>query len=150
MSEPISPQLAELSLLSKAELIARFRRVFRTTPTQRASRHLLALMLAHHLQEKTFGGLSTTTRRQLLRIVQASERDEPIAPSRQNRLKLGTRLIRTWKGQAHPVRVVERGFEYKGKRYASLSEIARLITGTRWSGPAFFGLRAAKTEAKAS
>ena len=66
------------------------------------------------------------------------------------RVKLGTRLVRTWKGQAHPVRVVERGFEYKGKRYASLSEIARLITGTRWSGPAFFGLKAAKTEAEAS
>ena len=107
-------------------------------------------MLAHHLQEKTFGGLPTTTRSQLLRIAQASERDEAVAPSRQYRLKLGTRLVRTWKGEAHPVRVVERGFEYKGKRYASLSEIARLITGTRWSGPAFFGLRAAKTEAEAS
>ena len=150
MSKPISSLLAELSLLSKAELIARFHRVFRTTPTHRASRHLLALMLAHHLQENIFGGLSTTTRSQLLRIAQASERDEAVAPSRRTRVKLGTRLVRTWKGQAHPVRVVERGFEYKGKRYASLSEIARLITGTRWSGPAFFGLRAAKAEAEAS
>jgi hypothetical protein len=57
------------------------------------------------------------------------------------RIKPGTRLIRQWDGQTHQVTVAEEGFEYKGERYKSLSEIARLITGTRWSGPLFFGLK---------
>ena len=98
MFKPLSPQFVESSVLLKAELIIRCHRVFRTTPTQRASRHLLTLMRAHHVQEKTFGGLTTTTGSQLLRIVQASECDEAFAPTRQHRLQLGTRLDRTWKG----------------------------------------------------
>jgi hypothetical protein len=56
-------------------------------------------------------------------------------------IKAGTRLIRDWRGQAHRVTVLENGYEYAGKRYSSLSQIARLITGTRWSGPLFFGLK---------
>lgn len=57
------------------------------------------------------------------------------------RIKPGTRLIRQWEGQTHHVTVGEAGFEYNGERYKSLSVIARLITGTRWSGPLFFGLK---------
>ena len=56
-------------------------------------------------------------------------------------IKPGTRLIRQWDGETHHVTVCEQGFEYKSERYRSLSEIARLITGTRWSGPLFFGLK---------
>jgi hypothetical protein len=56
-------------------------------------------------------------------------------------IKPGTRLVRQWKEQVHVVEVETEGFEYRGVRYESLSEIARLITGTRWSGPLFFGLK---------
>jgi len=56
-------------------------------------------------------------------------------------IKPGTRLVRQWRGQVHVVNVEEKDFEYKGALYQSLSEIARLITGTRWSGPLFFGLK---------
>ncbi|MCI0431136.1 MAG: DUF2924 domain-containing protein [Rhodospirillales bacterium] len=61
----------------------------------------------------------------------------PVAP----RLKPGTRLLWRWGGETHQVTVLEQGFEYRGTTYGSLSEIARAITGSRWSGPAFFGLR---------
>jgi hypothetical protein len=60
------------------------------------------------------------------------------------RIKPGAILVRQWKGQSHRVTVLEDGFAYQGKPYESLSEIARLITGTRWNGPKFFGLRATK------
>lgn len=150
MAEPLSRKLDKLAKLSKTELIAQFCRVFHTTPTQRASRSLLALMLAYRLQEEAHGGLSPVTRKQLQRLVQARSRGEALASPRPWRVKPGTRLVRTWKGQAHSVEALERGFEYQGKHYANLSEIARVITGTRWSGPAFFGLRGSKAEADIS
>ncbi|HEV2464484.1 MAG TPA: DUF2924 domain-containing protein, partial [Acidobacteriaceae bacterium] len=59
----------------------------------------------------------------------------------QFRIKPGTRLIRQWQGETHHVTVCDQGFEYNGQKYSSLSEIARLITGTRWSGPLFFGIK---------
>ena len=60
------------------------------------------------------------------------------------RLKPGTRLVREWRGEIHQVTVLDDGLEYRGSHYDSLSEIARSITGTRWSGPLFFGLRRAR------
>ncbi len=66
-----------------------------------------------------------------------------LARSARPRLGLGTRLIREWRGEVHQVTVGEDGFDYRGMRYGSLSQIARQITGTRWSGPLFFGLRKA-------
>jgi hypothetical protein len=59
-------------------------------------------------------------------------------------LRLGARLIRTWKGTTHEITVVERGFAYRGRRYRSLTEIAQAITGAHWSGPRFFGLKTAR------
>jgi Protein of unknown function (DUF2924) len=61
------------------------------------------------------------------------------------RPKAGTRIVREWQGRLHEVSVLENGFEYGGRTYRSLSEIAREITGTRWSGPAFFGMRKRET-----
>jgi hypothetical protein len=68
-------------------------------------------------------------------------RDPKTALSVPLRIKPGTRLIRAWRGERHQVTVLEHGFEYRGERHVSLSAIARAITGTRWSGPAFFGLK---------
>ena len=62
-------------------------------------------------------------------------------PSSGSTYKVGTRLVRSWKGELHEVTVLEQGFEHRGQRFNNLSVIAREITGTRWSGPAFFGLR---------
>jgi hypothetical protein len=63
-------------------------------------------------------------------------------------LKPGTRLVRQWRDQVHLVNVEADGYEYQGARYQSLSEIARLITGTRWSGPLFFGIKIEQSSSK--
>jgi hypothetical protein len=85
-----------------------------------------------------FGGLVPPTRRLLERVV------GDLSPRRgriTRKAAPGTLLIREWRGKAHQVTVHDDGIVYRGKRYGSLSEVARLITGTRWSGPLFFGLR---------
>jgi len=99
-------------------------------------------MLAYKLQERVYGGLRPETKRRLRELASSFEKDPKKASIRLAALtKPGTRLIRQWDGETHQVTVCEHGFEYKGERYRSLSQIARLITGTRWSGPLFFGLK---------
>jgi hypothetical protein len=89
--------------------------------------------VAYKMQERELGGLSAMTRR-LLSVEDAR------AP-RHRVIRTGTVLIREWHGVAHQVTVGEGGVLYRGARYRSLSEVARLITGARWSGPRFFGLK---------
>lgn len=96
---------------------------------------------AYRIQENAFGGLSTMTRRRLKQIAISLENGNDNLKGGQRPIKPGTRLIREWQGKTHTVSVLETGFEFQGSRYRSLSEIARLITGARWSGPLFFGLR---------
>jgi hypothetical protein len=93
------------------------------------------------MQEEAYGGLSPATRRRLAELARKFETNPNAELSGAPRIKPGTRLIRDWRGQSNRVTVLEKGYEYAGKRYSSLSQIARLITGTRWSGPLFFGLR---------
>jgi hypothetical protein len=98
-------------------------------------------MLAYRIQERAYGGLSPVTRKRLHQLARRLEADPNAKLCGEVRIKPGTRLIRDWRGQPHCVTVLENGYEYAGKRYPTLSQIARLITGTRWSGPLFFGLR---------
>jgi hypothetical protein len=100
-------------------------------------------MLAYRLQEVAYGGLSATTRKRLRALADEIDSNRPRPQRSAVRLKAGTRLIREWNGHTHVVSVLEKGVEYRGKHYGSLSEVARAITGTRWSGPAFFGLKTA-------
>jgi hypothetical protein len=97
--------------------------------------------VAFKLQERAYGGLSPAVRRALMgreTIVPAKSQPPEVRP--------GTVLLREWQGKTHRVEVIEDGAVYRGRRYRSLSEVAREITGSRWSGPRFFGL---KTHAKA-
>ena len=87
------------------------------------------------------GGLTSETLRQLRRLVQQLERSGELDLERQVTLKAGTRLVREWNGRTIHVAVEDDGFVYDGAKYPSLSHVARTITGTRWSGPRFFGLR---------
>jgi hypothetical protein len=99
------------------------------------------------MQEKVLGGLKPATRRLLERVVgdARTRKQTKVIPMR----KVGpnTILIREWGGTRHEVTVVENGVMFRGKRYRSLSHVARLITGSQWSGPLFFGLRAPAKEA---
>lgn len=137
----VAEQLKMLTRSKVADLKRLWTAQFGNPPRFRAQRNLLVLILAYRLQEKAYGGLSQVTRKRLRALEGAigngGMKHSRAAPP----VKPGTRLIREWRGQTHVVSVLDKGAEYRGKRYGSLSEIARAITGTRWSGPAFFGLK---------
>jgi hypothetical protein len=92
--------------------------------------------VAYKMQERVYGGLSTSTRRAL------ADKGPSATTLPPHEARPGTVLLREWHGVTHQVTVVEGGVLYRGKRHRSLSEVARLITGSRWSGPTFFGLKA--------
>ena len=144
MSIALEDEIASLPALSKAELLTKWRERLKQAPPSHLNKPILVPLLAYRLQEQAFGGLKPAYKRRLRELAESFERNPnppPRTVSSSARIKPGTRLIRQWDGQTHQVTVAEGGFEYKGERYKSLSEIARLITGTRWSGPLFFGLR---------
>lgn len=101
---------------------------------------MLILGIAWKIQEQAYGGLSATDRRRLHDLASTLARDGDIPRDRVVGLKPGARLVRGWGGQHHVVNILDQGFEWQGKTWASLSAIARAITGARWSGPRFFGL----------
>jgi hypothetical protein len=144
VSIALEDEIASLPALSKAELLTRWRERLKQPPPSHLNKPILVPLLAYRLQEQAFGGLKPAYKRRLRELADSFERNPnqpPKTVSSAARIKPGTRLIRQWDGQTHQVTVAEEGFEYKGERYKSLSEIARLITGTRWSGPLFFGLK---------
>jgi hypothetical protein len=108
-----------------------------------ASRDVLRHLIAWRVQARVHGGFDPETARRLKQLMADHAAQRPLAIRLRARLSPGTILSRDWKGRIHKVTVEVRGFSYDGKHYASLSEIARLITGTRWSGPRLFGLDAA-------
>lgn len=107
-------------------------------PPRCQSGRALRMMLAWHLQEQRSGGYSNDCRRLLKEAMQGTTTRSGPPP----RLQRGALLTREWKGSVHRVQVLDKGFAFEGKIYRSLSEIARRITGTRWSGPRFFGVEA--------
>jgi len=103
---------------------------------------LLIRALGYRLQEKAIGGLKPSIRRLLERWGRNGSGRGPLAEPARTRLKAGTVLVREWHGVNNRVTVLDDGFDFDGERFRSLSEIARKITGVRWSGPLFFGLSA--------
>src|ERR1019366_4895586 len=97
--------------------------------------------IAYRLQERALGGLKPSTQRVLDRIGAGRCSEAALEPIPKRRPGAGTVLIREWRGVSHRVTVLDHDVVYRGRRYKSLSEVARAITGTRWSGPLFFGLK---------
>jgi hypothetical protein len=145
MSRTIAEKLAELQGLDSPSLRARWTEAFGRPTPKHMSRDLLLRSLAYRVQEQVLGGLRPATRRRLARAADeiAAGRTPTATP---RTIKPGTRLIREWQGVTHEVIVLETGVQYQGKTWASLSAVAREITGTRWSGPLFFGLRGRSNE----
>jgi hypothetical protein len=139
----LDERLAALGGLSLDHLRRAWWRLHRAAPPVRLSRDLLLRSIAHRLQEDALGGLLPTAKRRLARLARSREGEgEPAPAPAAVRLKHGTTLVREWHGRTHTVLVLaEGGFEHEGRRYASLTRLARAITGARWSGPRFFGLR---------
>ena len=132
--------------LSTAELRTEWERLHGAPPSTRLSPDMLRRGIGHKLQEAALGGLSTVLRRRLASLAGSTNGDDSsagvgLAVASPPRLKPGATLLRDWHGQTHTVLVREGGFDYAGRRYSSLTEIARVITGTHWSGPRFFGLQ---------
>lgn len=145
MSESLEREIAALPKMNIHELRTRWRSRLKEPPPVHIRKQLMVPLLAYKLQEQTYGGLKPEIRRQIEKLGAAYRRDPKAKTSAltvgQQRIKPGTRLLRQWNGKTHQVMIVEGGFEYEGECYKSLSVIARKITGTRWSGPLFFGLK---------
>jgi hypothetical protein len=131
--------LGALEKLDASGLRAEWRRLYRGQPA-RLSRDLLVRGIAYRLQELSFGGMSKATRRKLATFAKELEAGGRLAVPTSPQLRPGARLVREWRGRTHAVAVLEDGFAYAGKTYASLTQIAQAITGAHWSGPRFFGL----------
>jgi hypothetical protein len=140
--EHMARELALMAQSPIAVLRARWRGEFGSDPPPAFGPDLLRRSLAHKLQEDAYGKLLPATQRELDRLVATLEKSPTARLVPPRRIKPGSELVRDWKGKSHRVTVLARGFEYEARHYESLSEIARLITGTRWNGPRFFGLRA--------
>lgn len=129
----VDDQLAALATLSPAQLRDQWRSLT-GGPAPRISPSMLRLALAYELQAKVHGGLSRATRQRLDQLERGLTRTEAAQP--------GMRLVREWGGKAHVVTIGEdRVIRWNEREWRSLSEVARAISGTRWSGPAFFGLK---------
>ncbi len=145
MSKSVLAQIGALKSMPAAALKARWRELFDTDPPP-YNRRFLESRLAYRIQELAFGGLKPETIERLAALAEEldgkaikrarSALDRPIA---------GTRLVREWQGIEHSVTVRDDGYEYQRRPYKSLSAIARLITGTRWNGWIFFGLKNQRT-----
>ena len=140
-SQTLDDRLTAITGLDTAGLRAAWEDQFGRPPPMSLSRRLLELAAAYHVHAKLYGGLKRAVRRWLLQAgTPAGAADRPPRKKRSGPLAPGTRLVREWQGRPHTVEVAESGFLYAGRRYRSLSAIARTITGARWSGPRFFGL----------
>jgi hypothetical protein len=143
----LAAQLDRLRELSPAELREQWRTLFGAAPPPKLRSSLLLQAIAYWLQERALGGLKPATLRLLERIADdAATRREVSTPPEKLRVSAGTVLIREWHGTQHQVTVLKEGFLYRARRFRSLSEIARAITGSRWSGPLFFGLKSSGRE----
>jgi hypothetical protein len=134
----VEDELDRLAVMPIAQLRVRYREVFRTDPPKAFGPDLLRRSIAHRIQEKAYGGLSRSAQRLLDQMMKAyvAKPNGKIALPR--RIKPGSVLVREWKGKSHRVMVLAEGFAYDGETYTNLSEIAVLITGTKWNGPRFF------------
>jgi hypothetical protein len=146
---PANPEVeAELERLPATpivELRRRYRELFKNEPPKAFGPDLLRRSIAHRIQERAYGGLSASTRRLLDQLAKAATAKPDARLELPRRIKPGSELVRTWNRQTYRVTVLEKGFAYDGKTFAGLSEIATSITGTKWNGPRFFGLRATES-----
>ena len=141
MTDPIPARLAALKTASTTNLKAQWRDLFDAEPPP-FNRQYLVSRLAYRIQELAYGGLKPETVRRLEKLGEQVDGKGVSRRKRQDRMPMaGTRLVREWQGVEHTVTVTGDGFDWQGRPYRSLSAIARAITGTRWNGPLFFGLR---------
>jgi hypothetical protein len=132
----LAGELARLKSQSRLKLMAEWKKVWGSEAPFNISQNLLLLAFAYRLQEQLYGGLKPHVKAKLRQIAGGHTKIQPVP-----QIKSGTRLLREWRGSTHEVLVLCDGVQYRGEKYRSLSEVAKVITGSKWSGPVFFGLR---------
>jgi hypothetical protein len=137
--DELARQLASLPELSRDALKQLWQELFGRVSPHKLGRKMIMLAIAYKLQERAIGGLKPSVARQFARAAESVTAGKPLAAP--TIVKPGTRLLREWQGTTHEVIVLDNGVRYQGKTWRSLSEVARDITGARWSGPRFFGLK---------
>ena len=142
----VENEIEHLRSLDLKVLRARWQSVFQRRAPAHLTRHLLFAIIAYRLQADRFGDLDHPTKQVLDRTV--GKEEEPAMSARlasfdrkRKELTPGTVLVREWDRQSHRVMVMADGFTWNGQTYESLSKVAFAITGTKWNGPRFFGLR---------
>lgn len=138
MNADLERQIDQIPRLDRKALQNLWLDLFGTKPHPKLRCELLIPILIYRAQEKALGGITPSTERRLKSVADQVKtgkcRPSPINP------QIGTRLVREWQGKIHEVSTIKTGL-YNGRQFRSLSQVARTITGTRWSGPAFFGLK---------
>lgn len=128
----VEVEIASLRDLGRAALESRWKALYRSAAPASFTPDLLRRFIAFRMQERALGGLARDLRDRLA--------PEPRSPRVSRRLRPGNRLVRRWRGRTYVVEATAEGLRFEDETFASLSQIARRITGTRWSGPRFFGL----------
>jgi hypothetical protein len=144
----IEAELDRLPNTPIAQLRDRYRELFRAEPPKAFGPDLLGRSIAHRIQERAYGGLAREHQRLLDRLVKAAQAKPNGRLELPRRIKPGSELVRTWNRRTCRVVVMEKGFAWEGRTYSSLSEIAFAITGTKWNGPRFFGLRSSSSRSE--
>jgi hypothetical protein len=134
LSTGATREISGLANLPRDALVERWEGLFSKEPAKRLTKDFLVRGIAYEIQAGALGGFTDGEKREILALASGQR------PANLPKSKTGMRLYRTWRGVTHEVLVLECGYSWKDKRYESLSEVARAITGTRWSGPRFFGV----------
>lgn len=148
MQNNLSEEFDALVSMKPPELRARWRKVYRSVAPD-IGPDLMRRGIAYRIQERRQGSLASSTRRDIERLIKRLGKGEGELATDAPSLKTGTRLARSWRGKMHHVLVLDKGYEFDGRRYQSLSQIAEDITGAHWSGPRFFGLVTRRKQATA-
>jgi hypothetical protein len=144
--DDLAREVGSLSTLGSKALKDKWRTLYGVESPRQISRPLMLRALAYRIQEKSFGGLKPATRRLLMQYPDDGAAGAALAAAPSRTVKPCAVLVREWRGISHQVSVLEKGFCFRGRHYRSRSEVAREITGTRWSGPLFFGLKVSQEE----
>jgi hypothetical protein len=139
--EAVDRLLTQLPAMDRKALLKIWRDLFDRIPSPALHRGTLIPILAYRIQEKAFGGLRESTLKRLHELAKDYADCKRSAVQAMIRPKVGTRYVREYRGKLHEVTVLETGYEYQARVYRSLTEVAKVITGTKWSGPVFFGYK---------
>jgi hypothetical protein len=146
LDHPIEKKITSLRDLELSILRERWAEFYPNPAPIHLRREFLIKAIAYQMQVRLFGGLKPETKRKLREIASSLREGKPDSFLTAPKIKPGTKLIRSWKGENHIVTALESGFAWKRKHYESLSEVARAITGTRWNGLLFFGVKRRMTK----